>query len=33
MSVLCGVAALQSTKTGKAVNVSALLDPTQAIAA
>jgi predicted dehydrogenase len=33
MSVLCGVAALQSAKTGKPVNVPALLDPSQAIAA
>ena len=30
MSVLCGVAALQSTKTGRPVSVSGLLDPSQA---
>ena len=33
MSVLCGVAALQSTKSGKAINVAGLLDPSRAIAA
>ena len=32
-SVLCGIAALQSSKTGKPVSVSSLLDPSQAIAA
>jgi predicted dehydrogenase len=33
MSVLCGIAALQSSKTGQMVSVSKLLDPAQAIAA
>jgi predicted dehydrogenase len=33
MSVLCGVAALESTKTGQAVDVARLLDPKRAIAA
>jgi hypothetical protein len=33
MSVLCGIAALQSAKTGQMVSVSKLLDPAQAIAA
>jgi predicted dehydrogenase len=33
MSVLCGVAALQSAKTGKPVDVAGLLDPARAIAA
>jgi predicted dehydrogenase len=33
MSVLCGVAALQSSKTGQPVSVAALLDPAEPIAA